>query len=374
MRIALFLALIVSAALSPFLVSAETLSDRVSGRILLQVENHGEAWYVNPDDGLRYYMKDGPTAYQMMREFGLGISEEDFAVIETDEAMNERLLGKIVLRVNLHGEAYYVHPDDGSIHYLQNGEAAYSVMRYFSLGITNSDLALIDTAELTLPTPTVAGVTSEIATPTPTPVPTIIYIYPDTPEPTVEAEEAPEPGVIPLNTVDITSEIESIIDQIEASEAYNAVDAWYALNGEAFDQARVDWIYWSGCASKNYTEEMGWDCSDKVAELGIETFPLFKSGCFDYNSYCLPDFHFVDQSSYPDWDDLVMIPLKEAYEDYYWDLQQSYISSGYNSALSAQYTWQQNLANPDLIEEWHFDYLDAHNIETELKEILFYDR
>lgn len=53
------------------------LVNRLKGAILLQTESHGEAWYLNPKDGKRYYMKDGATAYEMMRKFGAGISNSD---------------------------------------------------------------------------------------------------------------------------------------------------------------------------------------------------------------------------------------------------------------------------------------------------------
>ena len=53
------------------------LSEQLKGRILLQVEEHGEAWYIHPDEGLRYYMRDGAVAYEMMRSFGLGITDSD---------------------------------------------------------------------------------------------------------------------------------------------------------------------------------------------------------------------------------------------------------------------------------------------------------
>lgn len=42
------------------------LVDRLRGRILLQVENLGEAWYVNPADGRRYYLADGTMALAKM--------------------------------------------------------------------------------------------------------------------------------------------------------------------------------------------------------------------------------------------------------------------------------------------------------------------
>ena len=50
------------------------LVNRLKGKILLQVEKNGEAWYVNPNDGKRYYMKNGETAYQIMRNLSLGIT------------------------------------------------------------------------------------------------------------------------------------------------------------------------------------------------------------------------------------------------------------------------------------------------------------
>lgn len=126
--------------------SAKTdLLARVRGYILLQVQGHGEAWYVDPITDRRYYMKDGPTAYQMMRSFGLGISEGDYARMAAgDWALKSRLRGRIVLRVQEHGEAYYIHPKDLTVHYLKNGDEAYRIMRLYSLGITDADLGALE--------------------------------------------------------------------------------------------------------------------------------------------------------------------------------------------------------------------------------------
>lgn len=121
-----------------------SLHERVKGRILLQVEGNGEAWYVHPEDGKRYYMKDGETAYEMMRSFGLGISNADFEKLKAgNKDLKGRLKGKIILKVESLGEAYYIHPEDGSLHYLKDGKEAYRVMRELSLGITNKDLSQI---------------------------------------------------------------------------------------------------------------------------------------------------------------------------------------------------------------------------------------
>lgn len=131
------------------------LVQRLVGRILLQVEENGEAWYVNPSDSLRYYMADGSAAYTMMRFFSLGITDADLAkipAVETSSGMlaansvcatnslANQLKGKILLQVQQRGEAWYVHPDKCYRIYLKDGDAAYDIMRFLSLGITNGDL------------------------------------------------------------------------------------------------------------------------------------------------------------------------------------------------------------------------------------------
>ena len=130
------------------------VNSKLKGYILLQVESHGEAWYVNPADGKRYYMKDGATAYEMMRKFGLGITDADLAKIPEENGKNNnpslvnKLKGKILLQVQAHGEAWYIHPKTGYRYYMKDGEAAYSLMRFYSLGITNKDLEKIPVGEL----------------------------------------------------------------------------------------------------------------------------------------------------------------------------------------------------------------------------------
>ncbi len=124
--------------------ASSSLRDRLKGYILLQVESHGEAWYLNPVDGYRYYMRDGAVAYEMMRSFGLGITDADLAkLLAGDVTLTNRLRGRILLQVEAHGEAYYVNQKDGTVHYMKDGAAAYEIMRFLSLGITNADLALI---------------------------------------------------------------------------------------------------------------------------------------------------------------------------------------------------------------------------------------
>ncbi len=182
--------------------SSNSLTDKLKGYILLQVEENGEAWYVDADTRKRYYMRDGGVAYQMMRDFGLGITNNDLAKIpiglnnrfETmdydgdnlsdklegalgtdmyssdtdldgyfdgqevsagynplgpgkvslDLGLAEKLKGKILLQVESRGEAWYINPVDGKRYYMQDGDAAYNIMRFLSLGITNDNLSKIE--------------------------------------------------------------------------------------------------------------------------------------------------------------------------------------------------------------------------------------
>ncbi len=48
------------------------------GKILLQVEGRGEAWYVNPIDNKRYFLGRADDAFELMRSLGVGINNKDF--------------------------------------------------------------------------------------------------------------------------------------------------------------------------------------------------------------------------------------------------------------------------------------------------------
>ncbi|OQB93830.1 MAG: hypothetical protein BWX82_00249 [Parcubacteria group bacterium ADurb.Bin115] len=175
-----------------------SLVKRLAGYILLQVEDKGQAWYLNPKDAKRYYLANGAAAYQIMRQSGVGITDADLRKIPIgvdsrfsgndsdgdllpdglevaigsnpnnsdsdgdgyldgeelrsgynpngpgslsyDLSFAAKQKGKILLQVQKNGEAWYVNPQDGKRYYLGNGDLAFQVMRYLSLGISNQDL------------------------------------------------------------------------------------------------------------------------------------------------------------------------------------------------------------------------------------------
>jgi exopolysaccharide biosynthesis protein len=148
--------------------SAASTANRLSGRILLDVQRHGEAWYVYPEDNKRYYLGRAEDAFSIMRGLGLGITNANLARItagdgqpqvaglkveenkeatttpeEIDSTLAQRLSGRIVLQAEENGEAWYINPADNKRYYLGKPEDAYQIMRELSLGITVKDLALV---------------------------------------------------------------------------------------------------------------------------------------------------------------------------------------------------------------------------------------
>lgn len=190
---------------------AETLSERVKGSILLQVESKGEAWYVNPTDNKRYSLGRPADAYEVMRQKGIGITNNDLKKIPvavlsltgtdqdgdqlsdmletavgtnpmmadsdndtfsdhaelsggynpigagktmTDATFSSKQKGKIFLQVESKGEAWYVNPKNSKRYFLGRAEDAFNVMRQLGVGITTANLNTIPTGSVPTPAPT----------------------------------------------------------------------------------------------------------------------------------------------------------------------------------------------------------------------------
>jgi len=133
-------------------VSGATMAERLLGRILLQVEQNGESWYVYPESKTKFYLGRPTHAFDIMRYQGLGITNADLNKIPRagmddvgDINIQQRLSGRILLQVELNGEAWYVYPDDLQRYYLGRPDDAFSIMRELGLGITDNDLNQITT-------------------------------------------------------------------------------------------------------------------------------------------------------------------------------------------------------------------------------------
>ena len=85
-------------------------------------------------------------AFSLMKNFGLGVSEENFAEFSED-GVPEKFAGKILLRVEENGEAYYVNPVDMKMNFLSRPSDAFSIMKELALGISNDDIRQIEVGE-----------------------------------------------------------------------------------------------------------------------------------------------------------------------------------------------------------------------------------
>lgn len=179
----------------------ENLSERLAGKILLQVEENGEAWYLNPSNKKRSFMGRPDDAFKLMREQGIGITNSDLDKIPVsldflsgqdssgdglpdsfkialgldvnsidsdgdgycdftelshgydplgpgklnyDLDFAEKQAGRILLQVERNGEAWYVNPENNKRYFLGRPSDAFNLMRNLGLGIKNSDLAKIE--------------------------------------------------------------------------------------------------------------------------------------------------------------------------------------------------------------------------------------
>ena len=179
------------------------LADKLAGRMLLQVENNGESWYVNPATKKRHFLNRPVDAFQIMQSLGLGITNNDLnkipvGIIEYDDndddndGLKNRLeialgtdinntdtdndgysdyeeiinnfnplseleltvdddfinnnKGKILLQIENHGEAWYIDPVNKKRYYLGRPIDAFQIMQEFGLGITNDNINQITIA------------------------------------------------------------------------------------------------------------------------------------------------------------------------------------------------------------------------------------
>lgn len=114
------------------------------GYIFLAVEKNGEAYYYYPVDKKGYFLGRPADAFNIMRTLGLGATHE---FIQNTTYFPTSVSGKILLDVESHGEAYYIYPKDRKKYYLGRPDDAFAVMRNLGLGITNANLSALPLAK-----------------------------------------------------------------------------------------------------------------------------------------------------------------------------------------------------------------------------------
>lgn len=125
--------------------AADEYGKTLSGKILLAVEDQGKAYYID-FNGQAHYLQDADSAFKIMRNLAQGINKSGSRRIkQNDKSFNLQRKGKLFLAVEENGEVYYLD-FNGNAHYLKDGLTAYRVMRGLSLGISNANLAKITIA------------------------------------------------------------------------------------------------------------------------------------------------------------------------------------------------------------------------------------
>lgn len=208
-----------------------------AGKILLQVQGRGEAWYVNPADQRRYYLGRPEDAFDVMKKLGIGITNANlrkfpvaafnyYGLPDTDRdglydafekvygtdwtnpdtdydgytdlaelrngynpfgsgsagydmAFAKANKGKIFLQVENGGAAWYINPADSKAYYLGRPGDAFNVMRFLGVGATNDAISRIPRGDQYQPYPySVCGQYGQPACYNPYPAPQPYYPAP----------------------------------------------------------------------------------------------------------------------------------------------------------------------------------------------------
>lgn len=124
----------------------KNLTNRLKGELLLQVEDGGRIWYVNPGNAKRYEVTFA-NALTLFETLALGINNKDLAQIPLSSdnfttATGNRLKGKLLLQVEDKGRIWYVDME-GKRHEVTWANLM-NLFTSLSLGITNDNLDKIE--------------------------------------------------------------------------------------------------------------------------------------------------------------------------------------------------------------------------------------
>ena len=124
------------------------LTNRLRGRILIQTESHGEAWYVDQVSGAKYYLSDGAAALVALKKRAVKVSQATLKRIpvgtlpltSVKRPVANTLRGRILV---IGSELWHVNPVDGKRYAISNANAVGRLIRAVGLGVSNNNLRTI---------------------------------------------------------------------------------------------------------------------------------------------------------------------------------------------------------------------------------------
>jgi hypothetical protein len=174
------LAALATALIVPMITNAQSLGNRLKGKLLLQVEQGGRIWYVSPSDEKRYEVRFD-NALDIFEEQALGITDDNLNKIpiaaeslsydvdsdgdgnsdrkeaengydpygtgsmSRDTAFGKRFSGKLMLQVQQSGRIWYI--DFDGYRWEVTWKNLMNLFRKLSLGIANKDLNSIPSGQ-----------------------------------------------------------------------------------------------------------------------------------------------------------------------------------------------------------------------------------
>jgi hypothetical protein len=124
--------------------TTQSLASQLSGKILLQVQDKGQAWYVNPANQKRYSLGSPSNAIMVMSQLAVGVTNATFD--SYGGVAPSSLAGKFIIKPEDHGKLYYVVPTTRNIIYINGAAGAANIMNTYGVGITNANLTKIPVA------------------------------------------------------------------------------------------------------------------------------------------------------------------------------------------------------------------------------------
>jgi hypothetical protein len=126
------------------------IGNDLKGYFLMEVEGNGQIWYITPDKGEKILVGGPDTAFGIIRKYGLGIKADELDGY-LKSSFPERLKATILLNVEQNGEAYYVNPTNMEGYYLGRPDTIMDILKKIALGINNKGLAMIRVSNDPLP-------------------------------------------------------------------------------------------------------------------------------------------------------------------------------------------------------------------------------